>query len=177
MVGPAGVGCGGHGVRAAGAGCGGGRGVPWGAASGGHGVRRRARRAAAGAYPGACPNVNPNPGLNCASSPANFVDTTPRRRITLDKLLLGAGVTGAAAILLSSSEGHRSAGDSISWPHSPVPGVPLDRMTGGSGCPVALRAARWRRTSSSRPGTDWGGAAGTEKAAVKVGQNWSMLCE
>ena len=134
-------------------------------------------RLPAGAYPGACPNVNPNPGLNCASSPANFVDTTPRRRITLDKLLPGAGVTGAAAILLSSSEGHRSAGDSISWPHSPVPGVPLDRMTGGSGCPVALRAARWRRTSSSRPGTDWGGAAGTEKAAVKVGQNWSMLCE
>lgn len=58
-----------------------------------------ASRPAAGVYPNVSPGANPNAGLNYASGPANFVDTTPLPKITPDKLLLGIGVASAAAIL------------------------------------------------------------------------------
>lgn len=45
------------------------------------------------------PNVNPNAGLNFASSPSDFVDTTPLPKVTPGKLLLGVGVAGAVSAL------------------------------------------------------------------------------
>jgi len=62
-----------------------------------------ASRPAAGVYPDVNPGVNPsydpNAGLNYASGPANFVDTTPLPKITPARLLLGVGVAGAASLL------------------------------------------------------------------------------
>ena len=80
-------------------------------------AQRRAQRPpprpptpADGRVSGRVPQRQPERGpqlYNYASGPANFVDTAPLPKITLDKLLLGAGVIGAAAIRLSSSEGHQ----------------------------------------------------------------------
>jgi len=53
-----------------------------------------------GAYPNVNPNnMNPNAGLNYASVPSDFVDTTPLPKITPDKLLIGIGVAGAVSVL------------------------------------------------------------------------------
>lgn len=59
----------------------------------------KSRLAAQPSLPPARPAYNPNAGLNYASSPADFVDTTPRAALTSGMMLKGIALAGVVGTL------------------------------------------------------------------------------